>query len=370
MGSSLQLTLFLNKIKKQAGLICLYKQKCVIMLKISIKSSLIFCLLLLMSIGTLRAQDQEPLTDQMRDILKSDPFNVSFLLQSTANITLKDDDFNAGNGFGLGATRLKFSGNVDGGYNYNLQMDFRRNPSVFNAAIGYRASEGFGIKAGMQKPDIGLDLQPSPGKTVFINRARLVGEILNSREVGISASGQIDPFDYTVSLFNGTGRSLTNDDNVMFAAKGAFTIDLENNGFLYFGANGAINGTEGEQVGRLGQFSQGDRLIYGAFVDYESDTWFGAAELLMTTYESNQVPDDETITGAYLTVGNNVTEKNQLLARWDHIGYNETDYKSNLFVFGWNHQATSVISFQVNALGQFDDGEEFFGLTGNFQYQF
>ena len=56
--------------------------------------------------------------------------------------------------------------------------------------------------------------------------------------------------------------------------------------------------------------------------------------------------------------------------RIDHISYNEVDSSSNLFVLGWNHQATSVISFQVNALAEFDENEEYFGLAGNFQYQF
>lgn len=321
---------------------------------------------------TTMAQDREPLVDEMTNLLKSDPFNVSFLMQSTANATLQDDDFNGGNRFGLGATRLKFNGNVDGGFNYNLQMDFRRNSSVVDAAIGYKVSDGFALKAGLQKPDIGLDLQPNPGATDFISRARLIGIMLNTREVGVSASGLIENFDYTISVFNGTGYSLQNDDRFMVAAKGAFTVDLDNDGSLYIGANGAINGTEGEPVGSgsFGLFSQGDRLTYGVFADYESDNWFGAAELLMTSFESSQVPDEETITGAYVTLGNNVTDKDQILARWDHIGYNEVDYKSNLFVFGWNHQATSVISLQVNALGQFDDGEEFFGLAGNFQFQF
>lgn len=338
----------------------------------NVLSTLFTCFLLLagtsITVQNALAQDNEPLTDEMRDLLKSEPFNVGLLLQSTANFSLSDDNFNGGNSFGLGATRLKISGAVDGGFNYNLQMDFRRSSSVFDAAIGYRKSEGFGIKAGLQKPDIGLDLQPNPGKTDFINRARLIGVILDTRELGVSASGQVDQFDYTVSVFNGTGRSLSNDDHFMFAAKGAFTIDLENDGTLYIGANGGLNGTENEPVGFLQ--SEGDRLIYGAFLDYESDNWFGAAELLMTSFETISLPEDETITGAYVTVGNNVTEKDQLLARIDHISYDQLDYSSNLFVLGWNHQATSVISLQVNALAQFEENEEFFGLSGNFQYQF
>lgn len=335
----------------------------------SVRSIFLFSLLILLTAGNLQAQEQEPLAGQLENLLKSEPFNVSFLLQSTANFSLQDDNFQGGRGFGLGATRLKFNGNVDGGFNYNLQMDFRRSPSVFDAAIGYRNSAGFGLKAGLQKPDIGLDLQPNPGATDFINRARLVGTMLNTRELGVSASGAFDSFDYTVSVFNGTGRSLGNDDRFMVAVKGAFDVELENDGSLYIGANGALNSTQNERVGNTGFTSDENRLIYGAFAKYDSESWFGAAELLMTSFDGPGV-NDETITGAYITLGNKVTDKDELLARWDHIGFDDTDSSSHLYILGWNHQATSVISLQVNALGQFDDGEEFFGLLGSFQFQF
>ena len=315
------------------------------------------------------AQESEPLTDSMRELLKSDPFNVGILLQSEATFTLQDDNFLGGNEFGLGATRLVFKGNVDQGYSYEMEFELRNSPTVIDAIIGYRSSDAFGIKAGMQKPDIGLDLKPGPGNTDFISRARLIGTILNTREVGVSASGQFEQFDYMVAVFNGTGRSLSNDDNFMYAAKGAFTVEQNNGGRFYIGANAAINGTEGENI--AGITTEGDRLIYGAFVDYESDTWFGAAELLMTSFESNQIANEETITGAYVTLGNNITEKDQLLGRWDYVGFDQRiGFDSNLFILGWNHQATSVISFQVNALAQFDENEEYFGLAGNFQYQF
>lgn len=332
---------------------------------------ILFCILLLSLIPFCAfAQQQEPLHDQMRELLKSDPFNLSFLMQSTGDLSLQDDDFRGGSGFGLGATRLKFDGTLDGGYSYKLQTEFRRQPSVWDASIGYRKSDAFGLDAGLQKPDIGLDLQPNPGATDFIDRARLIGTMLNSREIGVAAAGAFDSFDYTVSVLNGTGRSLKNDDRFMVTVKGAFTVNVDPDGVLYIGANGALNGTEDEPVGDFGQISEGDRLIYGGYIDYESDQWFGTAELLMTTFESTQFQDDETITGAYVTLGNNVTDKDQILVRWDHIGYDQIDYTSDLFVFGWNHQATSVISMQVNALGQFDDGEEFFGFAGLLQFQF
>jgi len=339
------------------------------MIQNSIRSMIFLSFTLFLSISALQAQDQEPLTSEMQNLLKSEPFNVGILLQSTANFSLSDDGFNGGRQFGLGATRLRFGGSVDSGFDYVLQMDFRRTTSVIDAAVGYRSSDQFYLRAGLQKPDIGLDLAPNPGQTDFINRARLIGLMLNTREIGVSASGNFDNFDYNVAIFNGTGYSLNNDDRFMYLAKIGYDVDMDNNRSLYLGANGALNTTQNEGItGNL--FSTGDRLIYGLYADYRSDSWFGAGELLMTTFESNQTTDDETITGAYITIGNNVTENDQLLARWDHIGYNETDLISNLFILGWNHQATSVISFQVNALAQFEDGDESFGLAGNFQFQF
>lgn len=333
----------------------------------------VFLTVLLLTFGTAlnqlaEAQDSEPLTDQMRDLLKSEPFNVNFLLQSEAAFTFKDDDFLGGNGFGLGSTRLQFDGEVDGGYSYEMELELRNSPSVVDANVGYKSSDSFAIKVGMQKPDIGLDLQPGPGKTDFIDRARFIGLILNRREIGITALGKVDKFDYMVAVYNGTGLSLENEGNLMYVAKGAFTFEQSNSGRLYVGANGAINGTEGENIGGLR--SEGDRLIYGAFIDYRSKNWLGAAEVLMTSFESFAQQQDETITGAYVTIGNNITEKDQLLARMEHIGFDVQDTNSNLYIFGWNHQATSVISFQVNALAQIDDNEEYFGVLGNFQYEF
>lgn len=333
----------------------------------------VLLMVLVISAGTVvtnivYAQDNEPLTEGMRDMLKSEAFNVGLLLQSDATFTLQDDNFLGGNGFGLGATRLGFSGNLDEGFNYKMVLELRNSPSVIDAAIGYTSSEQLAILAGIQKPDIGLDLQPGPGKTDFINRARLIGAILSNREVGVSAQGRFDQFDYSVAIYNGTGRSLTNDDEFMYAAKGAFTIETDDGGRFYIGVNGAINGSERSINGLT---TDGDRLIYGAFADYRSDSWFGAFEVLLTSFDSVQLPEEETITGAYITLGNNVTEKDQLLARWDYIGYEQLqDVDSSLFILGWNHQATSVISFQVNALAQFEENEEYFGLAGNFQYEF
>ncbi|MEX1135854.1 MAG: hypothetical protein WEB89_03055, partial [Balneolales bacterium] len=74
---------------------------------------LLLVVICLFSSTTLFAQSNEPLTDEMRDLLKNDPFNVGILIQSAANYSFKDDGFNGGRGFGLGVARLRFGGNLD-----------------------------------------------------------------------------------------------------------------------------------------------------------------------------------------------------------------------------------------------------------------
>ncbi|HKL16395.1 MAG TPA: hypothetical protein VJ915_12205, partial [Balneolaceae bacterium] len=93
----------------------------------------------------LNAQNNEPLTDQMRDLLKSDAFNVGFLLQSEAIFTT---DVEGGNvlgedGFGLGPTRLRFDGNSDRGFAYEMDLELRRSPTVWDASIMYKNSDAF-----------------------------------------------------------------------------------------------------------------------------------------------------------------------------------------------------------------------------------
>lgn len=53
-----------------------------------------------------------------------------------------------------------------------------------------------------------------------------------------------------------------------------------------------------------------------------------------------------------------MTDKSELLARWDHLSYREIDASSNQTILGWNYQATSLISFLLNFLGEFTGEEE------------
>lgn len=106
------------------------------------KKLIILFLLIMFSSAVLNAQNQdEPFVNDMRDRLKSEPFNVGILLQSTANFSFDDDNFLGGRGFGIGVSRLRLNGLVDQNFSYNFQMEFSRNRSLIDLALGYHHSE-------------------------------------------------------------------------------------------------------------------------------------------------------------------------------------------------------------------------------------
>lgn len=325
-------------------------------------------LLLLLFIPSLFAQ--EPLNEQMRDHLKSEEFSVGFLLQSIGNFSFTDNDFNGGNIFDIGATRLSFQGRVDNGFLYKMQMDFRRSVSILDAQVGYAFSDDFRIITGAFKPFLSIDLDPNPGATDFINRARHVGAMMNTREIGITALGESGNLNYRIGMYNGNGLSRTNDGRFLYTARLGYLIPSDNSD-LEIGLNAAVNQTEFERVGNSGLISTGDRVLYGFFAQYDSETLFGTFEFLQTQFDTPEPNTEETITGFFATVGTHLTDKTDLLARWDHLEYDELDRSSELLTFGLNHQATQLVSFQLNLLALIPESDDTqVGLSGNFQFQF
>lgn len=325
----------------------------------------------LLSTALLFGQSESQAVNDLEDRLKSEELNVGLLLQSIGVLSFDDDNFNGGRAFQLGATRLDIRGQLPSNFMYRLQLDFTNSPSVLDAQAGYRFSERFRLIAGANKPFLSADLDPSPANTDFINRARMVGAMLNSREIGLTALGESEGFNYRFGVYNGNGLQAGNDNRFMYTTRLGYGVGLQDGGDLDFGLNGAVNTTEFESVGNTGLVSTGDRILYGAFIKYDSDTFFGTVEFLQTEFEMAGTGLDETITGFYATAGNNMTERSQLLARWDHLSYDITGPSSERVVLGWNYQATELFSFQVNGLLQFNEAiDNQLGVSGKFQFHF
>lgn len=333
------------------------------------KKMIPICFILIFVPLALTAQSEEPFADRMKEMLKTDIFNLGILLQSEAVFSLDDDNFNGGRAYDLGATRMDVRGVVDGNFTYRFQLDYRQQVSILDAQVGYRFSDRAQLIAGAFKPFTSRELDPGPGDTDFINRARLVRAMMNSREIGLTLRGRSDQLSYAVGMYNGSGLTRVNDNKFLYTVRLGYQVESEA-GTFDFGFNGAFHNTETDSVGGTKVWSIGNRTTYGGFVTYDSDTYFGTAEFLQSRFE-RAFAGDEVITGFYITAGRKLSDKDQILARFDHLSYDAVDDTSDLIVLGWNHQATSLVSFQVNLQALIrEDADNQMGISALMQFQF
>lgn len=322
---------------------------------------------LLFSSMSLAQDSSSVLLEEYNERFKTEEFNVIMLLQSTAAISFQDDNFNGGREFRIGVPLLDFKGSLQNNFMYRLQLQLTRTPSVIDAFVGYRISEKFRLIAGERKPFMVLELDPSPAKTDMINRARLVGAMVNARETGLTFLGDFDGFYYRVGIYNGTGYSRANDNRFLYTGRIGYKTDDFN-----FGLNASLNRTREEFVGNTGLESAGDRSIYGAYIKYDGETFFGTAEFLESQFDLNNTALEEKITGFYGTVGYHATEENDFLIRWDHLSFDVSGIEdSDRILLGWTRQITELVSIQLNGLYQVNEvSDNQLGVSGNFQFYY
>jgi len=286
------------------------------------KFSFFIATLFLLTERSFSQTEGDNLNNQLKSLLKHDAFSVSGLIQANGRYSFEDNNFNGGRTFQAGNARLSFSGELDQGFDYRLQFNIAREPNLLDAFIGYTHNEQFRFRAGAQKPEFGGDLLPHPGRTDFIERARLIGALLKSREIGISFFGDIDRFRYDIAVYNGSGITTNTDNQFLYMARFSYRPDLGDGRNFLIGINGAFSDSFNTNSGSSAIQLDGERFIYGGDVRYEDESWIFAAELLAGDLEvTNYIAGpEEHILGYYITGGYKINDKTRLLARWDHLG--------------------------------------------------
>jgi hypothetical protein len=285
---------------------------------------------------------------QLPDVIGEDNFTINALIQSGLRFSLADDYFQGGRTFEVFNARLSFSGEFIESFYYRFFFNIVDVPVVLDAFAGYRHSKRLQIKAGAMKPSQTLDFIPDPGSHDFIDRSQITSLLVQSREIGISAEGDINEIYYFVGIFNGTGLSKNNNNS--FYKIGRFQYRFNNflNGMTELGVNFSHGKTPGVRAGKSGPVLRGERTIFGGDIRYESEHLVLAAEYLAGNLQVIDLDNREFISGYYLSCGYNVSISTAAIIRWQNWGYKNQNFNEYQMTVGINHEHTDIVVFRIN----------------------
>lgn len=317
-------------------------------------------------------EEDEPYRDQIREVIQFESFKVNALIQAGLRYSFYDDDFQGGRTFEAANARLSFSGTIDDRFYYRVLFNLVKEPNLLDAFIGYRYGDGFRITAGAMKPDQTLDFLPDPGSTDFVDRTRITGLLVQARDIGISAQGDINNFYYYSGIFNGNKLSGNNNNKFYGIIRLQYTFRDLIPGDLQVGVSGSHGNSPGVRSGSYGPLLRGERTIYGADIRMEAARVLLAAEYLAGNLETIALPGrKETISGYYFTGGYRFLESTMALARWQSWGYKQLGFCDNQLTFGINQDLTGLTSFQLNLDSYFpESGDNNYGLSLILQVMF
>ncbi|AXJ00724.1 Phosphate-selective porin O and P [Cyclonatronum proteinivorum] len=317
---------------------------------------------------------EEPLAEELRARFKGESFSLGILLQTQGFFSFRDNDFIGGRSWDLGSTRIDFRGTVDRNFTYRVRVYYLSQQQSIDARVGYWFNADTEIVAGAFKPFLSRELDPSPGRTDFVRRARFVGAMMNSLEVGTSLLGKTGPLNYRFGIYNGTGVQgmRGNTDNRFLYTGRVFGSVPVNGHSLIMGLSAALNQSPDARVGNSGLTSKGDRYFYGGYLDYRADTFFVSTEWVQTFFDAVEYGNNrETITGFHATAGFRVGPRHELLARYDYLDFRLIPDARDRFLAGLNYYPSSLITFRLNAIVEPDRraGTQT-GVAAVFQYMF
>ena len=331
--------------------------------------SLILILTLVVGMGAVPAQDESSV-QQLKAHFQHEALTVNALVQSGFRYSLSDDTFQGGRTFEAANARLSFRGIFDDKFYYRIFYNLVSEPNLLDAFIGYRHSDGLRISAGAMKPKQTQDYIPDPGSTDFIDRTHITSLLVQSREIGVAAQGDINGLYYFAGLFNGNKLRPNNNNSFYGIGRVQYKIQDLIPGTLQMALQGSHGNSLNVRSGKSGPRLQGERTIYGADARWETDALLLAAEYLAGQLETTEYAKEH-IDGYYVTAGCNIWHNTTLLGRWQSWGGDGRNYRDQQLTIGLNHTISTFTRFQFNVDAYFPErADSQHGLSFLLQIQF
>lgn len=308
----------------------------------------------------------EPVLEDVRAVFQQPGLTVGALLQAVMDPGFDDQPARAQ----VAAARLRVSGDLDGGFRYDLQTNFAASPSLLDARVGWAHSDAFAIDAGRFKTPFSREFLTYAGSIDFVNRARVVSALAPNRQLGVRLSGRLDEHvSWAAGGFTGGSNNVPGEPLLGVLRIEGSGIDVGEEGALAlagqagFGQDGAV----GAGVG--GNAFRGDGVLLGIDGRFTSGPLLLAAEYIRGDWETTFGVEGDA-DGLYATVGWHLRENHQVLARWDRFRGASALDADDAIVLGYNVWPTGATEIQVNGVFPMRDSGLPYRLLVNFQVGF
>jgi len=239
------------------------------------------------------SQDEDT-NNQFASFFHHDAFNVNILVQTGLRYSMENSDFQGGRTFEAINARLSLRGKLKSDFFYRVFFNFVNEPNILDAYIGYNYSNSLRLTAGLMKPKQTLDYIPDPGSTDFIDRTKITGLLVQSREIGLAFDGDIDGFHYWMGLFNGNKKFNNNNNEFYGIGRVQYTMKNILFGKIILAFQSSHGNSQDVTSGSNGPKLRGKRTIYGTDVRIESGGFLLSAEYLAGDLETVDIIDKKT----------------------------------------------------------------------------
>lgn len=311
-----------------------------------IKRILLPLTMLIFSTSLLTAQE-EPLFEKLQKNFQTKYFNVGFLFQGVFDHQF-ERTFPGNNGFSLANVRLIFSGELDRGYGYYVQTNFVASRILLDARFFYKVAPYLIFDIGQFKVPFGTEYLISESAIDFVNRAQNVS-LVPGRQIGLQVRGDLicDKLTYKAGIFNGNGTAANGNDNRDFMYVGRLEFKNQLSECGHSSLKIAVNAATSNDLVPAPIFSQKRHFAGGDFRLTLHNLMVSGEYIYQQMKQTNYPSINHR--GYHITAGYMVSDKIQLLGRWDSLIPEKSLFtKSNYVILGCNIWPTKATEFQIN----------------------